>query len=489
MLEFKEIFYGAMPEFLLAFLAMSTLMVGAFQQRDGLLIANRLAVGSLFVTLLLMLFLYQMDSDFFAPSYGFNMFVNLDFTLYIKIFLLLGSMMALLVSRKYLEHTGLNRFEYPVLVMLSTIGMMFMISANDFLSVYIGLELQSLCLYVLASFNRDSRVSSEAGLKYFVLGALASGLFLFGCTFVYGYAGSTNFTVLRAFLGSSDTVSIFGLVGLVFIIVGFCFKISAVPFHMWTPDVYEGSPTPVTAFFSIVPKVAGVAILLRVLFDAFGSIYIQWQQIFYVISILSMLLGAFAGMWQTDFKRLMAYSSIGHVGYMLIGVVSGSEFGIRGVLYYLAIYLFMNIGAFAVMISLRNNNKPVSHLSDLSGLSQGQPLHAAMLAIFMFSMAGIPPLAGFFSKFYIFVAAIDANLYVLAVIGVLSSVVSAFYYIRIVKLIYFDQERHALDVVSSLGLKAVMLVSTIFVLGFFLMPDYILNIANDAAIQLIENLR
>jgi len=488
MIEFTEIFYGAMPELLLTLLAMGTMIFGVFHQNDGLLKVNKIAVASLGGCLLLVLYLFML-SDYFIASYGFNMFVNLDFTVYVKVFLLLGSMMAILISRKYFEAKALNRFEYPVLIMLSTVGMMFMVSANDFLSVYIGLELQSLCLYVLAAFNRDNTASSEAGLKYFILGALASGLFLFGCTFIYGYAGSTNFTVLRAFLGSTDSISIFGLVGIVFILVGFCFKISAVPFHMWTPDVYEGSPMPVTAFFSIVPKVAAVAILVRVLFDAFGSIYIQWQQIFYVVSILSMVLGAFAGIWQTDFKRLMAYSSIGHVGYLLIGVVAGTEFGIRGMLYYLAIYIFMNVGAFAVIISLRNNNKPVLKLLDLSGLSQAHPLHAAMLTIFMFSMAGIPPLAGFFGKFYIFVAAIDAKLYALAVIGVLTSVVSAYYYIRVIKLVYFDQERHQLDSVTSLGLKTVMTVSTVFVVSFFLIPEFILNIANDAAIQLIESLR
>jgi NADH-quinone oxidoreductase subunit N len=380
---------------------------------------------------------------------------------------------------RFFEEHKIARFEFPVLVLLGSTGMMIMVSANDLITLYLGLELQSLALYVVASFDRDSRRSSEAGLKYFVLGALASGMLLYGASLVYGFSGTTNFAGLATALSAGHT-SPGMLIGLIFVVVGLAFKVSAVPFHMWVPDVYEGAPTPVTAFFSVAPKMAAVALFVRFLIEPFGPMLGEWRQIVVFLSIASMVLGSVAAIAQTNVKRLMAYSSIGHVGYALIGLAAGTPNGIRGVLVYMAIYLFMNAGTFAVILCMKQQGKMVEGISDLAGLARSQPGLALALAIFMFAMAGIPPTAGFFSKLYIFLAAIDAHLTGLAIIGVLASVVGAFYYLRVVKLMYFDEPQGAFDRVPP-ELKGVLVVTAVVVLFFILLPDPLVGGAQAAA--------
>jgi NADH-quinone oxidoreductase subunit N len=371
-------------------------------------------------------------------------------------------------------------------VLLSTTGMMMMIAANDLISLYVGLELQSLALYVLASFQRDSLRSTEAGLKYFVLGALASGMLLYGASMVYGFSGTTSFDMLAKNFADGGTVSIGLIIGVVLIAVGLAFKVSAVPFHMWTPDVYEGSPTPVTAFFSVAPKIAAMALFVRVMVGPFGGLLNEWRQVIWFISVASMLLGAFAAINQRNIKRLMAYSSIGHVGYALIGLAAGTAIGVRGILVYLAIYLFMNIGTFTIILCMRRNGKLVEGIDDLAGLSRTQPGLALAFAIFMFSMAGIPPLAGFFAKVYVFLAAIDAGLYALAVIGVLASVVGAFYYLRIVKLMYFDEPAGSFDKTIGREMQAVILVSALVIMFFFVHPGLVVDGADAVASALFS---
>jgi NADH-quinone oxidoreductase subunit N len=384
----------------------------------------------------------------------------------------------------YNEEQGIGRFEFPVLVMLATTGMMVMISANDLITLYVGLELQNLALYVVASFDRDSPRSSEAGLKYFVLGGLSSGMLLYGLSLVYGFAGTTGFADLARLFAGSAPVSSGLVVGLVFIIAGLAFKTSAVPFHMWTPDVYEGAPTPVSAFFAVAPKLAALALFIRVMIAPFGSMIGEWRQVIVFLSIASMLLGSFAAIAQPNIKRLMAYSSIGHVGYSLIGLAAGTAAGIRGVLVYLAIYLVMNVGAWAVILCMRRQGRMLEEIADLSGLSRTNPALALALAIFMFSLAGVPPAAGFFAKLYVFLAAIDAKLTGLAVIGVVTSVVGAFYYLRIVKVMYFDEPVAAFDTPIAGELKGVLVVTALVTLFFFLLPGPVVGSAEVAASSL-----
>jgi NADH-quinone oxidoreductase subunit N len=399
------------------------------------------------------------------------------------VLVLIGSAVSIVMAVAYNEREHIARFEFPVLVLLATTGMMMMISANDLISLYIGLELQSLSLYVVAAFKRDSVRSTEAGLKYFVLGALSSGMLLYGCSMIYGFAGSTSFDRL-ADLFANGGASVGLVIGIVFVSVGLAFKVSAVPFHMWTPDVYEGAPTPVTAFFSVAPKIAAMALFVRFLIEPFGALTGEWRQIIWFIAVASMLLGAFAAINQRNIKRLMAYSSIGHVGYALIGLAAGSETGIQGVLIYMAIYLFMNLGTFAVILSMRRDGKMVEAIEDLAGLAKTRPALAFALGIFMFSMAGIPPLAGFFSKLWVFLAAIHAGLYVLSVIGVVTSVVGAFYYLRIVKLMYFDEAKGVFDRPIGAEMQAILIVSAVVVLLFFVLPGPLLTGAEAAASSL-----
>jgi NADH-quinone oxidoreductase subunit N len=470
-------FLPALPEIFLAASAMLLLIIGVFQREEH---AAR-EVSWLAVVVLLIAIALVATFGFERQVSLYGLFVADGFAVFMKILVLIGAALSIILSLRFNERERIARFEYPVLVLLATTGMMVMISANDLISLYIGLELQNLALYVLASFQRDAVRSTEAGLKYFVLGALSSGMLLYGASMVYGFAGSTNFDALAHTLSGDASYSIGLIIGVVFIAVGLAFKVSAVPFHMWTPDVYEGAPTPATAFFSVAPKMAAMALFIRVMVYPFGDLLEQWRQIIWFISVASMLLGSFAAINQTNIKRLMAYSSIGHIGYALIGLAAGGESGVRGILIYMAIYLFMNVGTFAVILCMRRQGQMVERIADLAGLSRSQPALALALAIFMFSMAGIPPLAGFFAKFYIFMAAIDARLFVLAVIGVVTSVVGAYYYIRIVKLMYFDEPVGApFDGPIGVELKAVLILSAVIILFFFIVPGPIFSAADAA---------
>ncbi len=480
----------AMPEIFLALAAMGLLMFGVFQQDSdaaAVIRSNRLMLrlGTLALALTLLL-VVTISARSALLSFG-GMFIVDDFAIFFKVLVLLASALCLVISQDYLELRGIARFEYIVLVMLATTGMMLMVSANDFIALYLGLEMQSLALYVIASFHRDEVRSVEAGLKYFVLGALASGMLLYGISLLYGYSGTTGFIAIRGVLadlqGAAPPLGV--IVGLVFVIAGLAFKVSAVPFHMWTPDVYQGAPTPVTAFLSLAPKVAAVALLLRVMTEPFGDLIAQWQQIIVFISIASMLLGAFAAIGQSNIKRLMAYSSIGHVGYALIGLAVGGQQGIAGVLIYMSIYLFMNLGTFTCILCMRRGQQMVEDIYDLAGLSRTHPMMALALAIFMFSMAGIPPLAGFFAKLYIFLAAVEGGLYTLAIVGVLSSVVAAYYYIRIVKVMYFDQATEPLDRAFGPELRLVMAGTALVIVLFFFFPEPVLSSAAAAAASLL----
>jgi NADH-quinone oxidoreductase subunit N len=406
-------------------------------------------------------------------------FIVDSFARVMKLLTLTGAAAALLMSIDYWRGHGQLKFEFPVLVLLATTGMMMMISANDLISLYVGLELQSLALYVIAAFDRDSAKSSEAGLKYFVLGALSSGMLLYGASLIYGFTGSTSFaTIAEAVQPSGNNLGL--IFGLVFLMAGFAFKISAVPFHMWTPDVYEGAPTPVTAFFAAAPKLAAFALTVRALVAAFPSVTVEWQQIVTFLAIASMGLGAFAAIGQTNIKRLMAYSSIGHMGFALVGLAAGTSEGVEGVIVYLAIYLAMTLGTFACILAMRRNGRMVEDIDALSGLSRTNPLMAFTLAMLLFSLAGIPPLAGFFAKFYVFLAAIHAGLYPLAVIGVLLSAVAAYYYLRIVKLMYFDAPAERFDPMP-LALTSVLTVTGLFTLLFFVYPSPLVSIAEAAS--------
>ena len=480
-----------MPELFLALAAMALLMLGAFQREGDAVAAIRFSrlmirLGAL-ALLLALLLVVTIAARGPMLSFG-DMFIVDDYAVFFKVLVLLSSAICLLISQEYLELRGMARFEYIVLVLLATTGMMLMISANDFMALYLGLEMQSLALYVIAAFHRDEVRSVEAGLKYFVLGALASGMLLYGASLIYGYSGTTGFIAVQSALGDlQGAVPPVGLiVGLVFVIAGLAFKVSAVPFHMWTPDVYEGAPTPVTAFFSLAPKFAALALLVRVMIEPFGNLLAQWQQIIVFISIASMVLGSFAAIGQNNIKRLMAYSSIGHVGYALIGLAVGGEAGIRGLLIYMTIYLFMNLGTFACILCMRRGQQMVEEISDLAGLSRTHPMMALSMAIFMFSLAGIPPLAGFFGKLYIFLPAIEGGLYTLAIIGVLSSVVGAFYYLRIVKVMYFDQTAEPLDRAFGPELRLVMLASMAVIVLFFVYPEPVLSSATTAAASLFR---
>jgi NADH-quinone oxidoreductase subunit N len=469
----------ALPEMLLAAAAMALLIVGAWRGEGSTRLVSWLAVTVLIVVLGVALL---GGSERRVGFYG--MFVTDAFALFMKPLVLTGSAVTILMGMRYNEEQGIGRFEFPVLVMLATTGMMVMISANDLITLYVGLELQNLALYVVASFDRDSPRSSEAGLKYFVLGGLSSGMLLYGLSLVYGFAGTTGFADIAHLLAGNAPVSSGLIVGLVFIIAGLAFKTSAVPFHMWTPDVYEGAPTPVTAFFAIAPKLAALALFIRVMISPFGPMIGEWRQVIVFLSIASMVLGSFAAIAQPNIKRLMAYSSIGHVGYSLIGLAAGTAAGIRGVLIYLAIYLIMNVGAWAVILCMRRQGRMLEQIADLSGLSRTNPALALALAIFMFSLAGVPPAAGFFGKLYIFLAAIDAKLTGLAVIGVVTSVVGAFYYLRIVKVMYFDEPVAAFDGPIAGELKGVLLVTALVTLFFFLLPGPVVGSAEVAASSL-----
>jgi len=475
-------FLPVLPEMFLGAVAMALLIYGVYSNDIGRRVTF-LAVVLLAVTLVLVL--YPAWTGGLARHVGlFGLFVTDGLGVFAKALVLVGTALSLILAQRFNERERIARFEFPVLALIAAAGMMMMIAANDLISLYLALELQSLSLYVLAAFARDDGRSTEAGLKYFVLGAVASGMLLFGASMVYGFAGTTNFDALAKLFADGDNSGLGLITGIVFISVGLAFKVSAVPFHMWTPDVYEGAPTPVTAFFSVAPKIAALVLFLRVMIEPFGGLVADWQQIIWGISVASMLLGAFAAINQKNIKRLMAYSSIGHVGYALIGLAAGSAAGVRGVLVYMTIYLFMNLGTFAVILCMRRGGKAVEGIDELAGLSRSHPALALALGIFMFSMAGIPPMAGFFAKFYIFMAAINAGMPVLAVIGVLSSVVGAFYYLRIVKLMYFDEAKDRFDQPFGHEVQAVVAISAIAILLFFVWPDPLVNGADAVAAAL-----
>jgi NADH-quinone oxidoreductase subunit N len=475
----------ALPEIFIAGFGMALLMLGVFQKAGDItqeVKTARLVSRLGMVTLVLAMMLVATVAGGTMSTFG-GMFVSDPYAVFFKVLILMASALTLVISQDYMEKQGIARFEYVILIIFATLGMMMMVSANNLLSLYLGLEMQSLSLYVIASFNRDDERSTEAGLKYFVLGAVASGMLLYGSSLVYGFAGTTDFTALGALFadGHGPHASLGLIVGIVFILAGLSFKVSAVPFHMWTPDVYEGAPTPVTAFFSVGPKIAAIALFGRVMVGPFGDLVQHWQQIIILISVASMLLGAFAAISQTNIKRMMAYSSIGHVGYALIGLAVANEAGLRGIMIYMAIYLFMNIGAFACILTMRRDDRMVENISDLAGMSKNHPMVAAALAVFMFSMAGIPPLAGFFSKLYIFLAAIEAEFYGLAVIGVLSSVVGALYYLRIIKVVYFDELAEPLDKPISPSLGFVIAGCALIIMLFFAFPGVVVDGASAAA--------
>jgi NADH-quinone oxidoreductase subunit N len=461
------------PEIVLALCAMAILVFGVLWKRSNPSLAcSMLGLGALLLTAVLTL------TTPMGIGYA-GLFAVDHFAVFAKLLILTGSALALILSIDYNVKTGIDRFEFPVLIMLCTVGMMIMVSAANLMSLYIGLELQSLAIYVMAAFNRDDLRSSEAGLKYFVLGALASGLLLYGISLAYGFNGSMDFGQLRAGL-TGDHPAAGLIIGVVFIVAGLAFKISAVPFHMWTPDVYEGAPTAVTAFMSTAPKVAAIALLLRALEVPFGHLGASWQQLIVLISIASMLLGSLAAIGQTSIKRLMAYSSIGHMGYALIGLAVNTQAGIQGVLIYMVTYVFMSAGVFACIIAMRRRGLPLDKIADLSGLARTDPMLALAFAIFMFSMAGIPPFSGFFGKLYVFYAAVQSGYWTLAVIGVLTSVVGAYYYLRVIKVMYFDDAQPAFDLRAP-SLSFVAAVGALVTTLFFVFPAPIVTAAQAAA--------
>lgn len=473
---------AAAPEIFLAVMGMVLMMIGVFtSEKRALGVVSGLTIASFAVVLAYYLFIASADR---AVVFS-GLFVTDAFAVFMRVLVLLSAILVLLMGDGFVRREGMGRFEFPVLVVYATVGMMMMISANDLISLYIGLELQSLSLYVIAAFQRDRVRSSEAGLKYFVLGALSSGLLLYGCSMIYGFAGTTQFVALAGLFDGAGTEASAGLiVGIVFLSAGLAFKVSAVPFHMWTPDVYEGAPTPVTAFFAVAPKVAAIALFMRVMLEPFGGLIEEWRQVIVLISVASMVLGAFAAIAQQNIKRLMAYSSIGHVGYALIGLAAGSEEGLRGVLIYMAIYLVMNVGAFACILCMRVNDRMVENIDDLAGTAKSHPMMALGILIFMFSLAGIPPMAGFFGKFFIFMAALEAELYTLAVIGVISSVVGAYYYLRIVKIVFFDDLLEMFDKPIERPLRIIMAATGVVTILFFLWPAPLLDSAATAAAAL-----
>lgn len=461
------------PEIIMSVGAMFLLMVGAYRGKQAYSLITGLAIA-IIVIAGFWLVMYSGTGSAFDDAFILDPFAR-----FMKILALIGSGVAIVMSVNYVRQERFEHFEFPILIVLATIGMMLMISANNLISLYLGLEMQSLSLYVIAAIHRDSTRSTEAGLKYFVLGALSSGMLLYGMTLVYGFTGHVGFEgIATAMAGAGRSI---GLVfGLVFILAGLAFKISAVPFHMWTPDVYEGAPTPVTAFFAAAPKIAAMSLLIRVVMGAFEPVTPDWQQIIVFISIASMVLGAFAAIGQTNIKRLMAYSSIGHMGFALVGLAAGTKSGVNGVIVYMLIYMVMTVGTFACILAMRRKGGMVTNISDLAGLGSRNPLMALFLTILMFSLAGIPPLAGFFAKYFVFVAAIEANLFALAVIGVLASVVGAYYYLRIIKIMWFDEAVE--DFLPMTGeLKVVLAVSGSFVAFFYLFAGPVLNASSTAA--------
>ena len=467
------------PELVLSVGILIILLLGLFIKKNVFSVINNISV----LLLLFTGFLIFYDNEFnFANFYFF--FNNSSFIIFFQCLIIFGSVSSLIISFNYYKDLKLLKFEIPILILFSTLGMLVLIGSNNLITMFLGIEMQSLALYILAAINRDSLKSSEAGVKYFVLGALSSGILLYGCSLLYGFTASTNFEDISNAINSYDKIHLGLIFGLIFVLAGLAFKISAVPFHMWTPDVYEGSPTAVTAFFAIVPKIAGIAIIYRFCLEPFFNFQNDWGQIIIFLSVASMFLGAIAAISQSNIKRLLAYSSIGHVGYILIGLVSANEAGIKGAIIYSFIYVLMNIGIFSIILSLKHHDKYVENIKDLSGISKINPIFGVCIAIIMLSMAGIPPFAGFFGKFYIFMAALDSNLITLAVLGAISSVISAFYYLRIIKVIYFDDladKDYQINI--SAKSKFILFISILIISTFIVYPSIITNIASSISFE------
>ncbi|WP_375461839.1 NADH-quinone oxidoreductase subunit NuoN [uncultured Enterovirga sp.] len=471
-------YWPALPEIILALGALTLTLVGAFRgERSTVMVGT-----GAFIVLLLALAAVGITPRTRITTFG-GSFISDEFARYMKALVLLGAAATIALSSDFMERQRFAKFEYPILILLSTTGSLMMISANDLIALYLGLELQSLAAYVIAAIHRDNVRSSEAGLKYFVLGALSSGMLLYGASLVYGFTGTVSLPGIAASMQGQTPIGL--ILGLVFLAAGIAFKLAAAPFHMWTPDVYEGAPTPVTAFLATAQKVAAIALAVRVFIGGFPSIVESWQQIIIFISILSMVIGSFAAIGQTNIKRLMAYSSIGNVGYALIGLAAGTPEGIQGIIVYMAIYLAMTLGCFAVILGMRRGDTYVETIEDLSGAAQTHPWRSFCLAIMLFSLAGIPPLAGFFAKFYVFSAAIQAGLFTLAVIGVVTSVVGAFYYIRVVKIMYFDEPRAKFERLPD-GPQAVLIACSVVVALFWIIPAPLVASAKSAAESLFN---
>ena len=458
-----------LPEIFLSLSIFSILMIGVFIKKSFNLIFN-LSSLIIIITISIILTSPNNQEKIFLDSFTRDTFSN-----YFKILILLSSLFVLNSSKNFIIDNKLDKFEYPIIILLSILGMFFMVSSNDLILFYLGLELQSLSLYILASIDRDNLRSTESGIKYFVLSALSSGLLLYGCSLLYGFTGSTNFELIASQLNKENAGAVFAMV---FILVGLAFKVSAVPFHMWTPDVYEGAPTSITSFFAVVPKVAGLALLIKFMFIPFSNILLEWQTIIIFISIASMILGAVAAMIQKNLKRLLAYSSIGHIGYALAGIATGAISGYQSAVVYISIYVIMNIGAFSCLYLLKKDGKYKENISDLSGISKKHPLLAISLLIILFSLAGVPPLGGFFAKFYVFVAVLEKEMYALAIIGLLTTVMSAFYYLKIIKIIYFDDALITFESTKNRTAQVSIFVSCTILITFFLYPSVLNNLVN-----------
>ena len=463
-----------LPEVFLSLSIFSILMIGVYIKKSFSLIFNLTSI-IIIVTIVIIL-----NSPSSVEKIFLDSFIRDNFSNFFKILILISSLFVLNSSKSFIYDNKIDKFEYPIIILISILGMFFMISSNDLILFYLGLELQSLALYILASIDRDNLRSSESGIKYFVLSALSSGLLLYGCSLLYGFTGSTNFEIIANKLDNQNVGAIFAMV---FILVGLAFKVSAVPFHMWTPDVYEGAPTSITSFFAVVPKVAGLALLIKFMFIPFSNILIEWQTIMIFISIASMILGAVAAIVQKNIKRLLAYSSIGHIGYALAGVATGSTSGYASSVMYITIYVVMNIGAFSCLYLMKKDGAYKENIEDLSGVSKKHPILAIALLIILFSLAGIPPLGGFFAKFYVFKAVLEQEMYLLAIIGLLTTVISAFYYLRIIKIIYFDEKSNSFDEAKNKVVKITIFLSCSILISFFLYPSFLNNIVNSIFIS------
>jgi NADH-quinone oxidoreductase subunit N len=457
------------PEIFLSLSIFSILMLGVFIKKSFNLIFN-LSSLILIITIIIIFNNSGSTEKIFLDS-----FVRDEFSNFFKILILISSLFVLNSSKIFIIDNKLNKFEYPIIILISILGMFFMVSSNDLILFYLGLELQSLSLYILAAIDRDNLRSSESGIKYFVLSALSSGLLLYGCSLLYGFTGSTNFESISGELNKQNTGAIFAMV---FILVGLAFKVSAVPFHMWTPDVYEGSPTSITSYFAAVPKVAGLAVLIKFMFIPFSNILLEWQTIIIFISIASMILGAVAAIGQKNLKRLLAYSSIGHMGYALAGIATGAIDGYKSSIVYISIYVVMNIGVFSCLYLMKKDGEYKENIEDLSGISKKHPLLAIAFLIILFSLAGIPPLGGFFAKFYVFSSVLEQEMYTLAIIGLLTTVISAFYYLKIIKTIYFDENNSSFDRVNNKTVSGTILISCSLLSTFFLYPSFLNKIVS-----------